>query len=104
MENAQINEGLDIDLSDQELNKAATKIQASFRGHKVRKEMKKAEDGDKTPTELDPTQSKDDELPIDPDDPEVQKAAAKIQASFRGYMVRKQVKDMQSPTSEAPGS
>lgn len=31
-------EELDIDLSDPELNKAATKIQAQFRGHKVRKE------------------------------------------------------------------
>lgn len=30
-------EELDIDLTDPELNKAATKIQASFRGHKVRK-------------------------------------------------------------------
>lgn len=29
-------EELDIDLSDPELNKAATKIQASFRGHKAR--------------------------------------------------------------------
>lgn len=28
----------DMDLTDPELNKAATKIQASFRGHKVRKE------------------------------------------------------------------
>lgn len=28
----------DIDLSDPELNKAAVKIQASFRGHMVRKE------------------------------------------------------------------
>ncbi|KAL1124688.1 hypothetical protein AAG570_001312 [Ranatra chinensis] len=31
-------EELDIDLTDPDLNKAATKIQASFRGHKVRKE------------------------------------------------------------------
>ena len=31
-------EELDIDLSDPELHKAATKIQASFRGHKVRKD------------------------------------------------------------------
>ncbi|KDR07386.1 hypothetical protein L798_03215 [Zootermopsis nevadensis] len=28
----------DIDLTDPDLHKAATKIQASFRGHKVRKE------------------------------------------------------------------
>lgn len=27
-----------IDLTDPDLNKAATKIQASFRGHKVRKD------------------------------------------------------------------
>lgn len=32
-------EELDIDLNDPELNKAATKIQASFRGHKTRKEI-----------------------------------------------------------------
>ncbi|CAG7817454.1 unnamed protein product, partial [Allacma fusca] len=30
-------EDLDIDLSDPDLNKAATKIQAQFRGHVVRK-------------------------------------------------------------------
>ena len=34
----------DIDLTDPELNKAATKIQASFRGHKVRKEANPKED------------------------------------------------------------
>jgi IQ calmodulin-binding motif len=34
---------LDIDLTDPELGKAATKIQASFRGHKVRKEIEEAE-------------------------------------------------------------
>lgn len=32
-------EELDIDLTDPELNKAATKIQASFRGHKTRKNV-----------------------------------------------------------------
>ncbi|KAJ9587529.1 hypothetical protein L9F63_028219, partial [Diploptera punctata] len=38
----------DIDLTDPELNKAATKIQASFRGHKVRKvgNAKDGEEGD----------------------------------------------------------
>lgn len=31
-------EELDIDMNDPELHKAATKIQASFRGHKARRE------------------------------------------------------------------
>jgi hypothetical protein len=40
----------DIDLTDPDLNKAATKIQASFRGHKVRKEVvpKDGENGEET--------------------------------------------------------
>ena len=34
----------DIDLTDPELNKAATKIQASFRGHKARKQLNEDEE------------------------------------------------------------
>ncbi len=34
----------DIDLTDPELNKAAVKIQASFRGHKTRKQTNPDED------------------------------------------------------------
>ncbi|KAK7865628.1 hypothetical protein R5R35_009793 [Gryllus longicercus] len=41
-------EELDIDLSDPDLHKAATKIQASFRGHKVRKETE-AKDAEGSP-------------------------------------------------------
>lgn len=37
-----VNELEGIDLSDPDLNKAATKIQASFRGHKVRQEVPNA--------------------------------------------------------------
>ncbi|KAG7309520.1 hypothetical protein JYU34_005494 [Plutella xylostella] len=50
---------------------AATKIQASFRGHQVRKQTEK----DK--------QDKEDIEKIDLSDPELNKAANKIQASFR---------------------
>jgi len=94
---------MNLDPADPELNAAAAKIQASFRGHRVRKELKKTAD------EIDlPSPKAEDKLSeegeVDLDDPEVKKAATKIQASFRGYMVRKQVKDDNSPTAENPGS
>lgn len=38
IKNILFQEELDVDLSDPELNKAAVKIQASFRGHMARKE------------------------------------------------------------------
>lgn len=37
LQDADLDELLDVDLADPELHKAATKIQASFRGHKARK-------------------------------------------------------------------
>lgn len=96
---------MEIDPSDPELNAAAAKIQASFRGHKVRKELKKTADEIDMPTPKPETKTVDEEGDVDLNDPEVEKAATKIQASFRGYMVRKQVKNgSHSPTSENPGS
>ncbi|XP_071449848.1 uncharacterized protein [Hetaerina americana] len=82
---------------DEELCHAATKIQASFRGHMARKQAPKP---GKTDDELSKEMGKldakgeelDDELAdIDLTDPELNKAATKIQASFRGHKVRKDV-------------
>lgn len=72
-----------------ELCDAATRIQAAFRGHLARKladdsgELK----DDKDLQEI--TKKVAEELDIDLSDPELNKAATKIQASFRGHKVRK---------------
>ncbi|XP_011180452.1 uncharacterized protein LOC105210939 isoform X1 [Zeugodacus cucurbitae] len=95
--------------------KAATKIQAVFRGHKVRNTMKKSETKS-TPTAsanaassnkndhsktvaasaaaaaaaAEPTKA-ELEAEFDPNDKELCDAAAKIQAAFRGHLTRKVV-------------
>uniref|UniRef100_A0A1B0GKN4 Uncharacterized protein n=1 Tax=Lutzomyia longipalpis TaxID=7200 RepID=A0A1B0GKN4_LUTLO len=95
-------EELDIDLSDPELNKAATKIQASFRelreaatriqatfrGHLARKLASGGEVKDDDELQ-EITKKVAEELDIDLSDPELNKAATKIQASFRGHKQRK---------------
>lgn len=80
----------DIDLSDPSLNQAASKIQATFRGHQLRKSPLHQ------PTDQTGQQQQDDkgqELPddlkdMDLNDPDLAKAAVKIQATFRGYKTR----------------
>lgn len=74
MEKLQQGEEVDIDMSDPDVAKAATKIQASFRGHKAREDVKK---------------QKDEEA-----------AALKIQASFRGHKAREQVKEIRASRSD----
>ncbi|XP_074026485.1 IQ calmodulin-binding domain containing protein igloo isoform X2 [Leptinotarsa decemlineata] len=78
-------------LDDKELCDAATKIQASFRGHMTRKHEadKKTDSADDGPMVM--NEKEQEELAdIDLTDPDLNKAAVKIQASFRGHMVRKE--------------
>ncbi|KAH7951723.1 hypothetical protein HPB52_011759 [Rhipicephalus sanguineus] len=94
------NQLADIDLTDPSLNQAASKIQATFRGHKVRKSPlhQPKEHGDqqqqqegKAGDQADDDASKElpDELEdMDLNDPDLAKAAVKIQATFRGYKTR----------------
>lgn len=74
MERLQKGEEVDIDPNDPEVQKAATKIQASFRGHKAREDVKKHQDEET--------------------------AAVKIQASFRGHKAREQVKEIKVSQSK----
>ena len=79
------------DLTDKGVQDAATKIQAAFKGHQIRKkggrqmasEVKKATafKGQRTKQQI------DDDLP-DLEDKDVQNAATKIQAAFKGHKVR----------------
>ncbi|XP_065305282.1 uncharacterized protein igl isoform X1 [Dermacentor albipictus] len=87
----------DIDLTDPSLNQAASKIQATFRGHRVRKsplhEPKKHEGQQQEGESKDQDDDADKELPdelkdMDLNDPDLAKAAVKIQATFRGYKTR----------------
>ena len=94
---------IDINLEDPDVEKAATRIQAGFKGHKTRKEMAaiKAKDQPQSePSEIATVEVKeagedkktDEEIDIDLTDPEVEKAATKIQAGFKGHKARKEMK------------
>lgn len=74
-------ENLDIDLTDPELNKAAVKIQANFRGftQRSRKEADKSASNQEA--------NRKNQRHGDPD-----RAATKIQANIRGYLTRKAYK------------
>ena len=90
---------VDIDLQDPEVAMAAEKIQAGFRGLQDRKMVKNMKE--KQAMELgqqnSPTPAangqEDEEVDIDLEDPEVQKAAVTIQAGFKGLKTRKELKE-----------
>ena len=85
-------EAVDIDLSDPEVQKAASAIQARFRSHLKRGEAKKSQEqiqpvvvDDKETLE----QTQNELSSLDLDDPELNKAASVIQSNFRIYLSEK---------------
>lgn len=76
-----------------ELCNAATRIQATFRGHLSRKLATEGGAALKDEQEVlqEITKKVAEELDIDMNDPELHKAATKIQASFRGHKARRDV-------------
>ena len=93
-------EEIDIDLNDPDVEKAATKIQAGFKGYKTRKEMKATKESKEAGTDIQKEEgegetkeekTEGEEIDIDLNDPEVAKAATKIQAGFKGYKTRQEL-------------
>merc|ERR1712037_194217 len=82
-------EEIDIDMDDPETAKAATKIQASFRGSQSRKEVKQMKDADGTKKKF------------DPDDPEVDEAATTIQSGYKNMKAREAKKKEEKPLEMA---
>lgn len=106
---------------DDDMEQAALKIQASFRGHKVRKEVKdkkqndddddkitevteqvEEEDEQKQPENVsvvneDENADVDDEIANMVLDDDMEQAALKIQSSFRGHKVRREIKETFAP-------
>ena len=115
-------EEVDIDLNDPEVEKAAIKIQSGFKGYKVRRELKdKTEEGgeqkdgeqeggeqeagaqqeeEKKAEETTEQEGEKEEIDIDLTDPEVEKAAVKIQASFKGFKARKEVQEIKEEKAD----
>nr|XP_022325725.1 abnormal spindle-like microcephaly-associated protein homolog isoform X5 [Crassostrea virginica] len=82
--------------ADKDTEEAALKIQAGFRGYKTRKEVKDQmakEEKKGEETKVEKKEEEEEEVDIDLNDPEVEQAALKIQAGFKGFQARKEIKD-----------
>ena len=97
-------EVLNIDLNDPGVANAATKIQASFRGIQARKDikvMKVNKEVNKTSITKKEVNKAEKEIDdIDPNDPDANNAAIKIQSGFRGSKARKEVQEMKDRMEE----
>ena len=95
---------LNIDLNDPSVANAATKIQASFRGIQARKDikvMKVNKEVKKTSITKEEVNKAEEEIDdIDPNDPDANNAAIKIQSGFRGSKARKEVQEMKDRMEE----
>merc|ERR1712008_262580 len=85
-------EEIDIDMDDPETAKAATKIQASFRGSQSRKEVKSMKEKEEIVEQNVTAEEAAEEIDIDMDDPETAIAATKIQSGYKGMKTRKEIK------------
>ena len=102
------NEVIDIDLNDPDVEHAATKIQAGFKGMKARKDVQSMKEGIKEGSDKDgaektiiPPEIKDEKIDIDLNDPDVEQAATKIQAGFKGMKARQEVTAMKDAKADS---
>ncbi|XP_060585653.1 cilia- and flagella-associated protein 251-like isoform X6 [Ruditapes philippinarum] len=107
-------EEIDIDLNDPEVNAAALKIQAGFKGHKTRQQLKESKTEQKTEEKVDDKKEEEEDaqesekkeeteeetVDIDLNDPETEKAALKIQAGFKGFQTRKEIQAKKDAKSQ----
>lgn len=80
----------DFDMNDPETIKAATSIQAGFKGYKARKDLRDRHVQQESGA-TEESKGEEEEIDIDLNDPEVEKAAIKIQAGFQGFKARKEI-------------
>lgn len=96
-------EEVDIDLNDPDVATAALKIQAGFRGLQDRQKVKALKEGQGQTQEAPPgsqQEEEEEEIDIDLNDPEVAKAAEKIQAGFKGMKTRKHLRGQPNAADE----